>query len=84
MVSRIITGALLLGLAIGLGGCGSSSTPTGQGVSQPDVPVQVHRRWGYIPTTGGAELRWTLFTPDEAGSYPILVEYDGYAAGSSV
>jgi uncharacterized protein len=82
MVSRIITGALLLGLAIGLGGCGSSSTPTGQGVSQPDVPVQVHRRWGYIPTTGGAELRWTLFTPDEAGSYPILVEYDGYAAGS--
>lgn len=63
-------------------GCGNSAAPP-HGAEPPAAPAATaHRRWGYIETTSGAELRWTLFTPQESGSWPILIEYDGYSAGS--
>ena len=87
MVNRIMRPVLTACFALLLAACGSSQEPSQEeginGVGQAPIDrAQAHRRWGYIETPNGDRLRWVLYTPTEDGEYPILVEYDGYSAGS--
>ena len=39
---------------------------------------------GYVAMPDGAELRYTVFLPDSGpGPWPVLLQYDGYAAGTN-
>ncbi|HEV2890960.1 MAG TPA: CocE/NonD family hydrolase [Frankiaceae bacterium] len=40
-------------------------------------------RTGYVTLPDGTELRYTAFLPSETGSFPTLLEYDGYSAGTN-
>lgn len=36
---------------------------------------------GYLPLSDGTQLHYTVTRPEVPGRYPVLVTYDGYAAG---
>jgi putative CocE/NonD family hydrolase len=39
---------------------------------------------GYVPMPDGTDLRYTVFLPDTGpGPWPVLLQYDGYAAGTN-
>jgi hypothetical protein len=40
-------------------------------------------RTGYVTMSDGTELRYTVFLPSETGSFPTVLEYDGYSAGTN-
>ncbi|WP_441960620.1 CocE/NonD family hydrolase [Mycolicibacterium houstonense] len=40
------------------------------------------REWGYLPLPDGNRMRYSVLLPAGAGPHPVLVEYDGYSAGS--
>jgi putative CocE/NonD family hydrolase len=40
-------------------------------------------RTGYLTTSDGAELRYTVFLPAETGTFPTLLQLDAYAAGTN-
>lgn len=57
--------------------CGGHSS---QGDPLPDAPV---RKWGYIELPNGGKMRYTVLLPHATGTYPVLIEYDGYSSGSA-
>lgn len=88
--------ASLVAVAAGLAACGGGSSNSGftffptagtpatePPVAEPPVteagPV---RKWGYITLPDGNKMRYSLLLPNATGSFPLLVEYDGYTAGS--
>jgi putative CocE/NonD family hydrolase len=83
--------ASLVAVAAGLAACGGGSSGNGFAFfppaatpvpeAQPDKgPV---RKWGYITLPDGNKMRYSLLLPSGTGSFPLLVEYDGYTAGST-
>jgi hypothetical protein len=40
------------------------------------------RIWGYLRTSDGTELRYSVMLPKAHGRFPVLMQYDGYDAGS--
>lgn len=38
---------------------------------------------GFITTRDGTQLRYSMIRPDGAGPFPVLINYEGYGAGSS-
>ncbi|MCP2288866.1 CocE/NonD family hydrolase [Nocardia amikacinitolerans] len=40
------------------------------------------RLWGYLPLSDGNRIRYSVLLPAGDGPHPVLVEYDGYSAGS--
>ncbi|MBV9214406.1 MAG: CocE/NonD family hydrolase [Actinobacteria bacterium] len=49
--------------------------------SAPAASATVHT-WGYFATRDGTKLRYDLLRPDAGGRHPVLLNYEGYAAGS--
>ncbi|MGO4394324.1 CocE/NonD family hydrolase [Variovorax sp. M-6] len=65
---------------------------TGGGTSVPpdiqppsDVPVDDGpvKKWGYIELPDGNKMRYSVLLPRSTGSFPVLIEYDGYGSGFS-
>src|SRR4051812_28360729 len=50
------------------------------GYSEPPSGDPVHR-WGYIDLPDGSRMRYSVSLPHATGSYPVLIEYDGYSSG---
>lgn len=56
------------------------------------VPALVHaapvtadtaiRKTGYLTVRDGTRLKWTVLLPQESGQFPVLMQYEGYLAGS--
>lgn len=42
-------------------------------------PVRLH---GYLTVADGTALAWSVILPSRTGRFPVLMEYDGYSAGS--
>jgi putative CocE/NonD family hydrolase len=42
----------------------------------------VETGWGYLKARDGTELRYSFEHPDGKGPFPVLVNYEGYAAGT--
>jgi uncharacterized protein len=40
------------------------------------------RHWGYLNLPNGDKMRYSVLLPKATGRFPVLVEYDGYSAGS--
>ena len=40
-------------------------------------------RTGYVTMSDGTELRYTVYLPSATGTFPTLLQYDGYAAGTN-
>jgi len=49
------------------------------GASSASASVE---QFGYLPTRDGTMLRYDLVRPDGSGRFPVLLNYEGYAAGS--
>lgn len=49
---------------------------------QPPVAAPV-KKWGYLALPDGHKLRYSVMLPASTGRYPVLIEYDGYSAGSA-
>ena len=47
--------------------------------SAAEATTEVH---GYLPTRDGTKLAYDLQRPDGAARFPVLINYEGYAAGS--
>ena len=45
--------------------------------------VTPFREHGYIEMPDGVQLKWTVLRPTESGRYPVLMQYEGYNAGSN-
>jgi uncharacterized protein len=67
MGARIKLTAVVLGLALSLAGTAQAA-------------VKQH---GYLATRDGTKLRYDVTRPDGPGPFPVLVNYEGYAAGSA-
>ena len=39
--------------------------------------------WGYIPMADGAQLRYEAWLPKGEGPFPVLMNYEGYQAGTA-
>ncbi|MBF6182171.1 CocE/NonD family hydrolase [Nocardia otitidiscaviarum] len=51
--------------------------------SEPDSSdPAASRLWGYLALDGGERIRYSVLLPGGGGPHPVLVEYDGYSAGS--
>lgn len=40
------------------------------------------KEFGYIPLPDGTKLRYTVLLPEGKGPFPVLMQYEGYSAGS--
>jgi putative CocE/NonD family hydrolase len=67
--------ASLAAATLGLAACGGSS-------GDPAPPAGPSRQWGYITLPDGNKMRYSLLLPGGSANYPVLVEYNGYTAGS--
>lgn len=69
--------ASLVAVAAGLAACGGSDQVDETFSSSPT------RKWGYITLPDGNKMRYSLLLPNATEkSFPLLVNYDGYTAGS--
>lgn len=60
----------------------AAETPPAQPPATPETGVV--RKWGYITLPDGNRMRYSLLLPNGGkGSFPLLVEYDGYSSGSA-
>jgi len=85
--------ASLVVMATGLAACGGGSSGGGgfffpPTAAAPDTPppapeTGMVRKWGYITLPDGNKMRYSLLLPNATGNFPLLVEYDGYTAGSA-
>ena len=50
-------------------------------VGAGNAAATVHTH-GYLSTRDGTKLRYDVMSPDGPGPFPVLVNYEGYAAGS--
>ncbi|MBN8756004.1 MULTISPECIES: CocE/NonD family hydrolase [Variovorax] len=85
--------ASLLATAAGIAACGGGSSGSGfvffpQAAETPAPPPSTPdagpvRKWGYITLPDGNKMRYSLLLPSATGSFPLLVEYDGYSSGSA-
>lgn len=59
-------------------------TACGGHAPQEDPPsgAPVHK-WGYIDLPNGDRMRYSVSLPHSSGTYPVLIEYDGYSSGSA-
>ncbi|MBN8753254.1 MULTISPECIES: CocE/NonD family hydrolase [Variovorax] len=79
--------------AAGLAGCGGGSSGTAiipvpvavGGSTPPPAAPQVNegtvRKWGYLTLPDGNKMRYTVLLPRATGTFPVLIEYDGYGSG---
>lgn len=44
--------------------------------------AQAEIEWGYIDLPDGVQLRYTAWLPEGDGPFPVLLQYEGYNAGS--
>ncbi len=70
----------LVAASLGLAACGGSSSSEPE--ANPPQPVETTQRSGYITLPNGNKMRYSLVLPSATGRFPVLVVYDGYAAGS--
>lgn len=88
--------ACALAAMVGLTACGGGSSSTRFLPSllvppvspvPPDPPESPDgsskRKWGYIALPDGNKLRYAVLLPEGTGPFPVLIEYDGYSAGST-
>ncbi|MFF1946067.1 CocE/NonD family hydrolase [Rhodococcus qingshengii] len=81
--SRMAALALTLILAVtGCAGGGTAPEKTADGSAADTAGQKVTREWGYLALPNGGESRYTVLRPDSKGPHPVLIEYDGYSAGS--
>lgn len=84
---KVALAALSLVLALALGACDGSapSSTTGAAIAPVDLIISSdgRRQSGFIPLPDGAQLKYTLLLPAAEGKFPLIVEYDGYGAGSA-
>lgn len=40
------------------------------------------RKTGYLTVADGTRLKWTVLLPQDSGQFPVLMQYEGYLAGS--
>lgn len=81
---------LTLSACLVLAACGGPAQPAGgipgANTSSPEQAASVQtpiRTWGYISLPNGNQMRYTLLLPRGGRQFPLLVEYDGYSAGSN-
>lgn len=75
LVSRLLAAAFLL-LTLGMQATAAS---TSAGPVTADTAV---RRTGYLTVADGTRLKWTVLLPRATGRFPVLMQYEGYLAGS--
>ncbi len=46
------------------------------------APLPGHAQSGYVPLPDGTQLKYTALLPDGKGPFPVLLQYEGYSAGS--
>ncbi len=51
--------------------------------AQPPPLTPWPYRTGYVTMPDGTELRYTVFLPSDTGTFPTLLQLDGYAAGTN-
>ncbi|HEX8003137.1 MAG TPA: CocE/NonD family hydrolase [Mycobacteriales bacterium] len=52
-------------------------------VAEPPPLTTWPYRAGYVTMADGTELRYVVFLPSATGSFPTVLEYDGYSAGTN-
>lgn len=50
--------------------------------ADPVTAATAIRKTGYITVADGTRLKWTALLPEESGKFPVLMQYEGYLAGS--
>ena len=48
----------------------------------PVTATTAVRKTGYLTVADGTRLKWTVLLPQEGGKFPVLMQYEGYLAGS--
>lgn len=48
----------------------------------PVTAATAVRKTGYLTVADGTRLKWTVLLPQESGKFPVLMQYEGYLAGS--
>jgi len=51
-------------------------------MAQTALAASYTTKWGYIPMSDGAKLRYTVWLPPGKGPFPTLMNYEGYQAGT--
>ncbi|WP_203236870.1 CocE/NonD family hydrolase [Nocardia panacis] len=67
---RLRAVSIAAALAMALAACGGPAK---------DEPV---RKWGYLTLPTGEQMRYSVTLPKASGTFPVLIEYDGYSAGT--
>ncbi|WP_280506443.1 CocE/NonD family hydrolase, partial [Nocardia farcinica] len=65
--------AVLAAVAVAATACATAEAPAS------NEPV---RQWGYLTLPTGERMRYSVVLPEASGQFPVLVEYDGYGAGT--
>ncbi|MBF6253338.1 CocE/NonD family hydrolase [Nocardia farcinica] len=65
--------AVLAAVAVAATACATADAPAS------NEPV---RQWGYLTLPTGERMRYSVVLPEASGQFPVLVEYDGYGAGT--
>lgn len=50
--------------------------------AEPVTADTAVRQTGYLAVADGTRLKWTVLLPQETGRFPVLMQYEGYLAGS--
>ncbi len=79
--------ACAVAAVVGLAACGGGSSGGGFLPILTDTPKPPpdtsKRKWGYITLPDGNKMRYSVLLPEGSGPFPVLIEYDGYASGST-
>jgi putative CocE/NonD family hydrolase len=74
MRRRAALAALLLAL--------TSLVPQTASASAAVTAATAVRKTGYLAMADGTRLKWTVLLPRSTGRFPVLLQYEGYLAGS--
>lgn len=61
--------------------CGAALTVPAAAAAPVTADTAV-RRTGYLTVADGTRLKWTVLLPRATGRFPVLMQYEGYLAGS--
>jgi putative CocE/NonD family hydrolase len=70
--------ALLVVLALTAG----LLAPVVHAAPAPVTAATAYRENGYLTTSDGTRLKWTVLRPRATGRFPVLMQYEGYQAGN--